>query len=218
MSDTKLPVHGFVLAGGKSSRMGQDKALLTFCGRPMIEIAVEKLREFCAEVSIVGNREDLQVFAPVVREERLNVGPVAGVEAGLLAATQPWAMFVPVDVPLVPLELLRAWVAAVVEQQSAGCVASYLLVNKQRQPAFCLMRRECFGSVTRAVERGERRLDDILMIIDNDEEVGSLWVCDAAKFALKSSPSYLDLEYWFSNVNTPQELVEAEAWAVASKV
>lgn len=197
--------------------MGQDKALLPFLGRPMIEIAVEKLREFCAEVSIVGNREDLQVFAPVVREERLNVGPAAGVEAGLLAVTQPWAMFMPVDVPLVPLELLRAWGTAVVEQQPAGCVGSYLLVNKHRQPAFCLMRRECFGSVTLAIERGERRLDDILMSIDNDEGVRSLWVCDAANFALKSSPSYLDLEYWFSNVNTPQELVAAEAWFTASK-
>jgi len=218
LSDTKLPVHGFVLAGGKSSRMGQDKALLTFCGRPMIEIAVEKLREFCVEVSIVGNREDLQVFAPVVREERLNVGPAAGVEAGLLAATQPWAMFMPVDVPLVPLELLRAWVAAVVEQQSAGCAASYLLVHQQRQPAFCMMRRECYGSVMLALDRGERRLDDILINLDKDKGVGGVWVCDVAKLAYTPNPAYLDRKLWFSNVNTAQELVEAEAWAVASKV
>ena len=217
MSDTKLPVHGFVLAGGKSSRMGQDKALLAFCGRPMVEIAVEKLREFCAEVSIAGNREDLQVFSPVVREERLDVGPVAGVEAGLLASTQPWAMFMPVDVPLVPLEVLQTWAAAVVERQSAGCVASYLLVNRHRQPAFCLIRRECYGSVRLAIERGERRLDDILMSIDSDEEAGWLWLCDVAKFALRSNPAYQDMEFWFSNVNTPEELVEAEAWFAASK-
>jgi molybdenum cofactor guanylyltransferase len=218
LSDTKLPVHGFVLAGGKSSRMGQDKALLPFCGRPMIEIAVEKLREFCAEVSIVGNREDLQVFAPVVREERLNVGPAAGVEAGLFAALQPWTMFIPVDVPLVPLEVLRTWVAAVIEQQAAGYGASCLLVNQQRQPAFCMMRRECYGSVTLALERGERRLDDILINLDKDKEVGGVWVCDVTKLAYTPNPTYWDRKFWFSNVNTPQELVEAEAWAVASKV
>jgi molybdenum cofactor guanylyltransferase len=218
LSDRKLPVHGFVLAGGKSSRMGQDKALLPFLGRPMIEIAIAKLREFCAEVSIVGNREDLRGFAPVVREERLNVGPAAGVEAGLLAGTQPWAMFIPVDVPLVPLEALRSWSAAVVEQKAAGYGASCLLVDQQRQPAFCMMQRECYGSVTFALERGKRRLDDILMSIDKDEEVGGLWVCDVAELAYTSNPAYLDRKLWFSNVNTPQELAEAEAWAAASNV
>ena len=200
--------------------MGQDKAMLPFLGRPMIEIAVEKLREFCAEVSIVGNREDLRVFAPVVREERLNVGPAAGVEAGLFAGTQPWTMFIPVDVPLVPLEVLRIWSAAVVEQKAAGYGASCLLVDQQRQPAFCMMRRECYGSVTFALERGERRLDDILMSIekDKDEEVGGVWICDVAELAYPSNPAYLDRKLWFSNVNTPQELAEAEAWAAASNV
>src|ERR1700761_8141432 len=105
MTEGLLPVHGFVLAGGKSSRMGRDKALLTFRGRPMVEIAVEKLRGFCSAVSIAGNREDLSSFAPVVTETRVDCGPAAGIEAGLQACTELWAMFVPVDVPLVPGEL-----------------------------------------------------------------------------------------------------------------
>jgi molybdopterin-guanine dinucleotide biosynthesis protein A len=211
--DTKLPVHGFVLAGGKSLRMGQDKALLPFCGRPMVEIAVEKLREFCVDVSIAGNREDLAGYAPVVREELLGAGPAAGIAAGLMGALQRWVMFIPVDVPLVPVQLLHNWATAVLEQGLAGCGASYLLVNQQRQPAFCMIRRECYASVAQAIERGERRLDEILMSIDNDEGAGWLWPCDASKFALKPHPEGLDLEFWFSNVNTPQELAEAEIWA-----
>ena len=123
-----LPVHGFVLVGGKSSRMGVDKALLPFAGRPMVEIAVAKLREFCADVSVAGNREDLAGSAPVVREDRVDVGPAAGIEAGLKAAGQEWVMFVPVDVPLVPGELLRRWAEAVMAK---GCVASYLVVKER---------------------------------------------------------------------------------------
>jgi molybdopterin-guanine dinucleotide biosynthesis protein A len=213
LSETKLPVHGFVLAGGKSLRMGQDKALLPFCGRPMIALALSKLQAFCTDVSIVGNRDDLQAFAPVMREELLNAGPAAGIVAGLRGASQPWVMFLPVDVPLVPAQLLQNWATAVLEEGLAGCGASYLLVNGQRQPAFCMLRRECYPSVTRAIEGGERRLDEILMSVDDDEGAGSLWVCDASRFAGKPDVPSLDLEFWFSNVNTPRELAEAELWA-----
>jgi len=214
MSEAKLPVHGFVLAGGQSSRMGVDKAAMLFGGRPMVEIALEKLRSFCAEVSIAGNRDDLSGFAPVVGETRLDAGPAAGVEAGLMAASRPWVVFVPVDVPLVPVELLRGWVEAVIEKGEAGCGVSYLLVNGERQPAFCAMRREALSSVTEALERGERRLTNILVGIGEDKQAGWLWACDAASFAAKSTPTQLQMEFWFSNVNTPQELEEAEAWAL----
>ena len=208
MSEAKLPVHGFVLAGGQSSRMGQDKALLRFGGRPLVEIAVEKLRGFCGEVSIAGNRDDLTGYAGVVREMRLDAGPAAGVEAGLMAAAQPWVMFVPVDVPLVPEELLRAWVQAVIDKGGEGCGVSYLVVNEKRQPAFCVMRREALGSVRAALDRGERRLTNVLKGIGEEGEAGWLSVCDAADFA--ATPTPLDMELWFSNVNTPEELVEAE--------
>ena len=154
----RLPVHGFVLAGGKSSRMGEDKALLRFCGRPMVEIAVEKLRGFCAEVSIVGNREDLVEFAPVVREERVDVGPAAGIEAGLKASRQDWAMFVPVDVPLVPGELLRRWAE---EALRVGMSVSFLGVSG-KQPAFCLLQRRRLGAFAQALDSGERRLEVLL--------------------------------------------------------
>ena len=160
-----LPVHGFVLAGGKSSRMGEDKALLAFCGRSLVEIAVEKLRGFCAEVSIAGNREDLAAFAPVVSETRLEAGPGAGIEAGLRAAVCDWVLFTPVDVPLVPAELLRNWVEAMLgaEREHGGkvlgpLVCSCLRTGAQRQPTFCLLRRGVLPTVARQLDGGSRAL------------------------------------------------------------
>jgi molybdopterin-guanine dinucleotide biosynthesis protein A len=181
----------------------------------MVQLAVEKLRSFCAEVSIAGNRDDLKIVAPVVWEARSGVGPAAGIEAGLKACVQPWAMFLPVDVPLVPAELLKGWMQAVLAQEQAGCAASYLLVNRERQPTFCAVRRAALPSVTAALERGERRLDATLGSVDEDDR-GWLWVCDAAQFAARRFTTGLEMEYWFWNVNTVQELEEAEAWAAAS--
>jgi molybdopterin-guanine dinucleotide biosynthesis protein A len=201
-----LPIHGFVLAGGKSTRMGDDKALLPFCGRPMVEIAVEKLRSFCVVVSIAGNRDDLARYADVVHEMRVEAGPAAGVEAGLKAAKQPWVLCIPVDVPLVPSALLRLWCEAVMERGADGCVASYLTVDGDRQPAFCLMKRDCVAGVMAAVERGERRLARVLASLDGGG--CRLLICDAALFAAE----ILDVGRWFVNVNTPEELAEAKAW------
>jgi molybdopterin-guanine dinucleotide biosynthesis protein A len=208
----KRPVHGFVLAGGKSSRMGTDKALLEFHGRPLVEIAVEKLREFCTEVSIAGNRDDLSRFATVVREERVDCGPAAGIEAGLKAAKQDWALFVPVDVPLVPGELLQRWVEEVIGLGKNGMGASFLLSNAGREPTFCVVRRDCVARVSEALDKGDRRVDEVLLSIDGSE--GDSWVeARCLTGYAKSTPSDLEMERWFTNVNTPHDLEVAEAWA-----
>jgi molybdopterin-guanine dinucleotide biosynthesis protein A len=212
----RLPVHGFVLAGGKSSRMGVDKALLRFCGRPMVEIAVEKLREFCAVVTIAGNREDLSAFAPVVRETRVDVGPAAGIEAGLGAAAQPWALFLPVDVPLVPGELLRRWAE---EALRVGMSVSYLGVGG-KQPAFCLLQRERLGAFTKLLDGGERRLE-VLLNRSAEADGCASWMYDEYELYGRiedSGPNEETLARWFANVNTPGELAEAEAWARAGGV
>ncbi len=199
----RLPVHGFVLAGGGSSRMGEDKALLRFCGQPMVEIAVEKLRDVCMEVGIAGNREDLARFAPVVREKRLNAGPAAGIEAGLKAGAQPWVMFVPVDVPLAPARLLRRWAKLVLEKE--GVLASHLRCGRD-QPAFCMLRRECAERLSQALDTGERRLEVLLRAASEDLE----WVLDVAK----ESPMADARESWFANVNTREDLAAAEELAL----
>lgn len=206
-----LPVHGFVLAGGKSSRMGVDKAMLEFRGRPMVEIAVEKLRGFCANVSICGNRDDLSGFAPVVREARVDAGPAAGIEAGLMAARQEWCLFVPVDVPLVPGKLLRRWAEAVLEKGAAGCGVSFLVVNGQRQPSLSMVKRDGAGIISDVLDRGERKLENLFYRVD-DADVGWLWVCDALR-AVPGAKESWRMGYWFSNLNTAQDFDEAELWA-----
>jgi len=212
----KLLVHGFVLAGGKSSRMGTDKALLKIGGRPMVEIAVEKLREFCAEVSIVGNRDDLGNFAPVVREERVDCGPAAGIEAGLKASKQEWAMFVPVDVPLVPGEFLRLWVEEALRVRMS---VSYLGAMG-KQPAFCLLERARQKTFSRLLDEVEQSwtLEQRLNFSASNDGYAS-WMYDERD--LYGYPDYRGpdeetLERWFWNVNTPEDLVTVEAWVEAN--
>ena len=207
-----LPIHGFVLAGGKSSRMGVDKALLTLQGKRLVEIAVEKLRSFCSDVSIAGNREDLAQYAAIAPEERLEIGPVAGLEAGLIACTQQWAMFVPVDVPLVSAELLRNWAKDVLGDARGGTGASLLRAQGARQPAFCLIHRDCLPKVTATIERGERRINSVLDAMDANDGESWLRVENAVKYAPGGIASDGQIDAWFHNVNTPEEFAVAQMW------
>jgi molybdopterin-guanine dinucleotide biosynthesis protein A len=193
--------------------MGVDKAMLEFGGRPLVEIAVEKLRTFCAEVSIVGNRADLTGFAPVVTEKRVSQGPAAGVEAGLKACAQPWAFFTPVDVPFVPVELLRAWAEATIAEEpefdgAAGkLMGSSLYTEFGREPVFSMLRPAVAGVFQERLDHGERRLDVILDAIPVDFGATAFVRRNAVRYAGTAGGS--DIQRWFTNLNTPEDVLAA---------
>lgn len=210
----QLPVHGFVLAGGRSLRMGQDKAMLVFDGRPLIELAVAKLRELCANVSIAGNRDDLANYAAIVQEARLQQGPTAGVEAALLHAQCDWIVCIPVDAPLVPALLLRRWLEALLQRAAAGVVASYLHADEQDQPAFCAVHRSVLPVLTAALDHGDRRLLRVLQTVaaQHEQTLGldagaGLFVC-AVESLLRPDEVQVASD-WFANLNTPDEFAAA---------
>ena len=78
----------FVLAGGRSSRMGQDKALLHLSGKPLIHHALQILREAGLEPRIAGAQADLSAFAPTLRDDPSDSGqgPLSGICTALASS------------------------------------------------------------------------------------------------------------------------------------
>jgi len=97
---------GFVLAGGRSSRMGADKALVEFRGQPLVAHALGVLRGAGLDASIAGARTALGAFAPVVQDPDPGLGPLGGICAALASTAARWAVFLPVDLPLLPSALV----------------------------------------------------------------------------------------------------------------
>ena len=104
MADHRLT--GVLLVGGASTRFGSPKALATLRGETLAERAWRILGEACDERIAVGKGE-LELPFDVVVEPTEPRAPIAGVIAGLRAATTETAVFLPVDCPLVTAELLR---------------------------------------------------------------------------------------------------------------
>ena len=95
-----------MLAGGKSRRMGTDKALLEFGGTPLIEVALERFSGF-DEVFISAPDTGAYAFtgARAIPDESPGMGPLGGIISVLKAAGQELVCFRPVDAPLVPAGL-----------------------------------------------------------------------------------------------------------------
>ena len=105
-------VSAILLAGGRSLRMGRDKAELAFRGKPLIRYQADRLRALgITDIVIAGypKPQEGARFAPDVYPHR---GPLSGIHAGLLAVENRSALLLAVDTPLVPEELLRELIAA----------------------------------------------------------------------------------------------------------
>ena len=97
---------GIVLAGGRSTRMGADKATVRFQGVPLISHSIRILREAGLPVLIAGERPDLESFAPAVNDLGSRRGPLSGICGAWKVTSVPWLVVVSVDQPFLPAALL----------------------------------------------------------------------------------------------------------------
>src|SRR5947207_13207966 len=86
----------FILAGGKSTRMGVDKVFLQLDGRTLLARALELARGLASDVRIVGDVRKFEKFCPVVEDIFLNCGPLGGIHADLRASAKDLNMILAV--------------------------------------------------------------------------------------------------------------------------
>jgi molybdopterin-guanine dinucleotide biosynthesis protein A len=194
MSDA-LPMRtGFVLAGGKSSRMGADKAFLDFRGHTLLDHAVATMGSVCASVSIVGDPAKFASYGSVVADIFPGCGPLAGIHAALTHSTAELNLMLAVDMPFVSRELL-AFLFDAAEERDA--VVTVPRTGRRLQPLCAVYRREFAIVAEEALRMGKYKVDaafsGLSMRLIEESELG------AAGFSEQS----------FFNVNTPQDRISA---------
>ena len=183
------PAAGFVLAGGRSSRMGQDKALLMLGGEPLIAKGVRKLSRVCAEVAIAGGSEGLAPYGRVIADKNPGCGPLGGIVAALGQSSFAWNLFLPVDAPFVPVSVLKAMLGEAADHPSV-CVMTR--TQGLMQPLCAVYSRGALGVLERELAAGRWKVTQAI------EAAGVV--------------KYIDFgdSGWFANLNTPEEFAEAE--------
>ncbi len=105
---SKYAWTGVVLAGGKSTRMGQDKALMEVDGKPLLLHAIEKLKPHVRELLVIGEpRQYGHIWLDVMPDEIPGLGPLGGIVTAMGAARHDRLLVLAVDVPGVNAKLLE---------------------------------------------------------------------------------------------------------------
>jgi molybdopterin-guanine dinucleotide biosynthesis protein A len=205
MSEDYAEAEGFVLGGGRSSRMGRDKALLQLGGRSMLEIALDKLRvlPLPGPPRVAGARSDPGAIADL----HPGCGPLSGIEAALAASTRPLNVFLPLDMPLLPAKFL-VWMLR--RAQITGAVVTVPRIIGRPQPLCAVYHRELLGSITTSLLAGNYKVMQVVcsaatkpVDIFDVELVAS---ADPEMFAFSPLPAYR----WFHNCNTPEDMAGIE--------
>jgi molybdenum cofactor guanylyltransferase len=182
----------FVLAGGKSTRMGTDKAFVDYGGRTLLARALDLARSATSDVRIVGNEEKFAAFAPVVEDVIRDCGPLGGIHAALRVSPTELNLVLAVDVPFVSSAFLEYLI-----KQARGAPEAAVVVprgDEEWQPLCAIYRPEFAGVAELALRAGRykitRLFDEVRTRVIDREEL------EDAGFSLAL----------FRNLNTPEEL------------
>ncbi len=177
-------VTAIVLAGGKSSRMGDDKSLLPVKGKPLIQHIISQLSGYFTEIIIGANNAELysDTKLRVIPDELPNQGPLMGIYSCLKASSTEINFVTACDIPQININLIQQMLDLV-----ANCQIVMPVSNSNRyEPLFAVYKKSVAASIAELLGKGNRKVTDLLRVTD-------------VKFVDFSN------QQWYSNLNTKDD-------------
>jgi len=182
-------IAGIVLAGGRGTRMGRDKAAIEIAGSSLLQRTALRLAGAVDEVVVVGRSGqqlpalDLPVPVRIVHDRYPNTGPLGGIATGMQASEAAVFVAVACDMPLLEGELVRRLVALREEVDAVVPVGP----DGHDQPLCAVYGRACLVAIERCLHERSFRVTSFY-----------------TRCRVRRVP--VDDALPFSNVNTPDDL------------
>lgn len=200
----RLPCTGVILAGGAASRFGGvAKGLERVAGERIIDRVAGALREAADELLLIANDPEAASWLPGVRLARdvhAGQGSLGGLHAALHHA-QSAVLVAAWDMPFVPAPLLMR-LRALGDDADAAVPESGS--RRGVEPLCAWYGPRCLAAIAQTLSSGDRRV------------VGFFDAVRVARLPAGEVSAFGDPEWMFMNVNTPEDLARAEAYAAAA--
>lgn len=189
----KLDVTGIILAGGKSSRMGRNKALLEVGGERIIARTVSLFKTLFKEVILVTNtpEEYVDLRIKIVTDVFPEKGSLGGIYTGLFYASYDYSFIASCDMPFLKRELIEFIISL---KEGYDVVVPKL--PDGYEPLHAVYSKRCLKPVKAMIDKGDLRIIEFYP----DVKVKEVSEEELEPFISKPSP--------FININTPGEYEE----------
>ncbi|HKS42136.1 MAG TPA: molybdenum cofactor guanylyltransferase [Blastocatellia bacterium] len=148
-------VSGFVTAGGRSSRMGRDKAWLELDGQTMIERVITAIKPVTTDVSVIANSAEYnRLGLPVYADTHTGIGPLEAIRTALANASTSRVLLVGCDLPFVTAELFSFLLSLKGDYQAIVPVGA----DDRLEPICAIYSTDALSEVTRLIESGARKV------------------------------------------------------------
>ncbi len=190
-------VGGFILAGGKSSRMGSDKASLEIAGTSLISRAARLLASVTANPTIIASTSLYRSLGtPVVADDWPDSGPLGGIATVLRVSKTSWNLIIACDLPY----LTKAWLDFLIGRALKSTADAVVPMNERgAEPLCAVYHKNAEQGIRNALEGGVRKVTDSFASIRVEYLEPSEWKAFDSEGLL------------FKNINSPADYEEAKA-------
>lgn len=179
-------VSTYILCGGKSSRMGTDKALIDYKGIPFLKHITKAVAPIPGVITLVSDLPQHQhIGYPIIRDQKKEMGPVSAICTALQHTKTAWNLIISCDLPLVQTNFLE-WLLA---QDSSNFEATVGILDGQKMPLVALYHQNCATIFKENLDQHQLK---VMMVL---EQLNINWVTIPEKF-----------QGQLININTPKDL------------
>ena len=190
---------GIILAGGRSSRLGQDKSFVDIGGQPLMNRVINNLKNVCEEIIIVTKKPER--FFPLISKFKVKItvdllpfkAGLIGIYSGMIKSGHKYNFVCGVDMPFISTEVIKY-----LAQQARGFDAAVPVTETGLEPLCAVYSRTCLKVIQEQIQAQRFKITDFFDKVKINQ------------VEYKNIKNIDPLPEIFFNINTKEDLIQAE--------